>query len=139
VAINEYEEARKKSEKRAYVPRLQKWLSRWSELEEAAAKTKAEFVDEDLTRFEEAWTDLVDMVKQANEIVVSFNTPLPPSDDESKKSSIYAWVANSQQQRQRHDSDEASKGPTSRQKHSSERRHKKEVSSRCTDDNAGKG
>jgi hypothetical protein len=27
VAINEYEEAHKKSEKRAYVQRLQKWLS----------------------------------------------------------------------------------------------------------------
>jgi hypothetical protein len=56
---------------------------------------------------------LVDVVKQANEIVASFNTPLPPSDDESNKSSIYAWVANSQQQRRRYDSDEAGKGPTS--------------------------
>jgi hypothetical protein len=86
-------------------------------------KTKTDFVDEDLIRFEEAWTDLVEVVKQANKIVTSFNTPLPPSDNESNKSSIFAWITNSQQQqqRQRYDSDEAGEGSTSRQKHSSER------------------
>jgi hypothetical protein len=140
VAINEYEDARKKSEKKAYVQRLQKWLSQMSELEEAAEKMKTDFLDKDLARFEEAWTDLDDVVKRANEMVTSFNAPLPPSDDESNKSSIYAWIANSQQQqRQRYDSDEAGKGPTSRRKHSSKRRHKEEVSSRSTNDNAGKG
>ncbi len=138
VAINEYEEARKKSEKRAYVQQLQKWLSRWSELEEAAVKMKTDFVDEDLARFKEAWTDFDDVVKQANEIVASFNTPLPSSDDESQKSSVFAWIVNQEQQR-RHDDHKASKGPSSRQKRPLEHQSKKEISLRYTDDNAGKG
>jgi hypothetical protein len=49
---------------------------------------KTDFVHEDLARFEEAWTDLDEVVKRANKIVASFNTPLPLSDDESIKSSI---------------------------------------------------
>jgi hypothetical protein len=66
VAINEYEDACKKLEKRVYVQRLQKWLSRWSELEEAGVKMKTDFVNEDLARFEDAWMDLDDVVKRAN-------------------------------------------------------------------------
>jgi hypothetical protein len=139
VAINKYEEARKKSEKGAHVQRLEKWLTPWSDLEEAAVKTKTDFVDEDLTRFEEAWTDLVDMVKQANKIVASFNTLLPPSDNKSNENSIFAWITNSQQQqRRRHDDDKAGKGPSSRQKRPLEHQHK-EFHLRYTYDNAGKG
>jgi hypothetical protein len=138
VGINEYEDACKKSEKRAYVQRLQKWLSRWSELEKAAVMMKTDFVDKDLAMFKEAWTDLDDVVKPANKTVASFNTPLPPSDNESNKSSIFAWITNSQQQqRRRHDDDKASKGPSLRQKRPLERQHK-EFYLRYTDDNAGK-
>jgi hypothetical protein len=88
-------------------------------------KTKTDFLEEDLARFEEAWTDLDDVVKRANKIIASFNTPLPSFNDESQKSSVFAWIANQQKQR-RHDDDKASKGPSSRQKRPLELQHKKE-------------
>ncbi len=144
--IDKYKEAPEKLEKRAHIQLLQNWLSRWSELEEAVAKTKKAFINKHIAGFEEVWTDLDDVVKQADQLVASFNALLPTSNallptsnDKSKRSSIFPWITDSQQQPRHYNSNKTGEGSSLRRKRFSEHPHKKEVSLRYTQDNASKG